>query len=61
MKLKPCPFCGSEPELGDASPPVDWRPLYAVQCYGCGVRGPKFRFKNLAAQGWNKMCRKEES
>ena len=63
MKLKPCPFCKGEPQLHDSATDFDWvipnRRYYQVRCM-CGVRGPLFyEHRDLAVQGWNKVCRKE--
>jgi len=61
MKLKPCPFCGSEPHLASSPNWMDSRLWHSVQC-NCGTSGPVFiDHQHLAVQGWNQMCRKEES
>ena len=45
--LKPCPFCGVEPEVEELF--AD----YHVLCMNCHCRGRMERIKALATQAWN--------
>lgn len=54
VKLKPCPFCGSE----DISV-IDWstddeNPSYCGWCSLCNTEGPINESKDEAAEAWNK-------
>lgn len=48
IKLKPCPFCGSEPEI------VDFGASVFVRCNGCRIRSRTMQASvDYAAKEWN--------
>ncbi len=50
VNLKPCPFCGGNPELKHSS---TWD--YFVRCTGCGARTRQFHENHVGAvDGWNR-------
>lgn len=54
-KLKPCPFCGSTPE-------VNWGrggAVAYVKCCGCGIFSPLFDSKKKAVAYWNTRVQEE--
>lgn len=59
--LKPCPFCGAEPELnyGHVSLPDDVESLAYVICRTCGAKSANHhassdaQAKKLALHAWN--------
>lgn len=50
VKLKPCPFCGGDPELKHSS---TWD--YFVRCRDCGARTRQYHENDAGAvYGWNR-------
>lgn len=59
--LKPCPFCGFQPQLSDGDclyPSNRERTLWSVHCYeiggGCGIEGPVCSSAEDAIDFWNR-------
>lgn len=51
--LKPCPFCGSEPMLGEVRPATRKSPpLFGITCIHCGAEMPD-EFVPELIQRWN--------
>jgi len=56
VKLKPCPFCGSE----ELEMQLDIIDKYAVVCLGCGACGRDEATKEKAAASWNRRYGSED-
>lgn len=50
VELKPCPFCGGEPEL------IDRGDFYWVYCESCDALGGKHRDESKAVEAWNQRA-----
>lgn len=48
IKLKPCPFCGSEGVICDRLEDV-----YYVECWDCGAKIESYNGAEDAIEGWN--------
>jgi Lar family restriction alleviation protein len=55
-KLKPCPFCGHEPEVYQDVR----RNTYWVFCDYCGGKGPEIDDKERAINRWNTRTPSQE-
>ena len=51
MDLKPCPFCGGEPELKRI-----FRHYYVCICTECDRGTNAFRDENEAVEAWNRRA-----
>lgn len=54
--LKPCPFCGDDPELSSGFSHVADSELHYIACYNCGAFSPAYASKAYAIQAWNKRA-----
>lgn len=58
MELKPCPFCGKEPQVIRIKGKDGWRNRYAVRCSyyhaGCGAEGDTYHYEEVAVEAWNR-------
>lgn len=57
IKLKPCPFCGTEPRMG-VTEPTFGEPRYFVECEGVGCKVVAYTPNEYetaleAAEAWN--------
>ena len=52
IKLKPCPFCGGEAELGTFSTNSDDK--FLVECSNCGVATLLYYDTEKATEAWNR-------
>ena len=54
MKLKACPFCGEEKELGEVATDHfdEWSDI-VVRCSNCGAKGPPCSTLSKAVECWN--------
>lgn len=50
--LKPCPFCGGQPELDQFEGITD-NPVWSVMCSECLLRHPGHSTKREAIKWWN--------
>jgi Lar family restriction alleviation protein len=57
IELKPCPFCGEEPQAIRIKGKDGWRDRYTVRCPydhgGCGAEGGMYHSEAEAAWAWN--------
>ena len=57
-KLKPCPFCGTEPTIIVRCGKDGWRDRYAVLCDyehgGCGAESGWYHYESEAVEAWNR-------
>lgn len=61
--LKPCPFCGSAPEIESSLTRTDFGRILHIECIECGSAGPAVRV-NMARRNnearaitaWNKRA-----
>ncbi len=51
MKLKPCPFCGSD-EV-EITSEIIYTERFLIQCQNCCSQGPEERKKEIAIEKWN--------
>ena len=65
-KLKACPFCGSEAEIGEHEnmPVLSWfgyfpEKYYSVQCRGCGIAMSGFDSEHETVSTWNRRMTDE--
>jgi len=56
IKLKPCPFCGSEKVILED----DMQEVYWVLCFECNATGPPKNTEAEAFEAWNKRVEKEQ-
>ena len=67
IKLKPCPFCGSEDvENGTHQDLNFWEegmpPVYsAINCNNCNCKGPKGNSRRTAVEAWNRRVSREDN
>ena len=52
-KLKPCPFCGSKPEIALQLSLLSAMREYSVLCPYCGASTIYFQTKQAAIKSWN--------
>ena len=52
-KLKPCPFCGGEAELGGVIKPILNEHRYQIACNYCGGQTLFFQSVEEAIKAWN--------
>lgn len=57
IKLKPCPFCGSE-EIEIIGVGRDWE--YTVKCNSCNAGTDYFINKKEAKEAWNRRAYEEK-
>jgi len=53
-EIKPCPFCGAEPEHGVGL--VEFDGAWAVGCDKCGSWGPVAATEEFAIKLWNQRA-----
>jgi len=63
-KIKPCPFCGTEPGIGIHNPKVDGKYQYQIRCESGNcpmdyVGGHGFATKEDVITAWNKRKENE--
>lgn len=51
-KLKPCPFCGGVPELGESV--LDSQAIFFILCRSCAAQGGSTHTRESAAGLWNR-------
>ena len=58
MELKPCPFCGEDPQVIRIKGKDGWRDRFTVRCPydhgGCGAEGGMYHYEEEAVEAWNK-------
>ena len=58
MELKPCPFCGEEPQVIRIKGKDGWRDRFTVRCPydhgGCGAEGGMYHSEAEAVEAWNR-------
>jgi Lar family restriction alleviation protein len=61
--LKPCPFCGSVPEIESSLTRIDFGRRLRIECIECGSAGPAVRVNRArrnngarAIDEWNKRA-----
>lgn len=58
MELKPCPFCGEDPQVIRIKGKDGWRDRYTVRCPydhgGCGAEGGMYHYEAEAVEAWNR-------
>lgn len=58
MKLRNCPFCGSDNVKINYPYSYAESSVSCVQCYGCGCTTAVFDSEDKAIEAWNQRCEK---
>lgn len=56
IELLACPFCDFYSEIIEASELSDPDPIYHVECWRCGARGPVEDSSDKAVKSWNRRA-----
>ena len=54
MELKPCPFCGGEPDCNNSGFMKAGNFMWGVECLKCGATSDLFDTKDEAIAAWNR-------
>ena len=65
IELKPCPFCGEDPQVIRIKGKDGWRDRYTVRCPydhgGCGAEGGMYHSEEEAVWAWNQRTPAERN